>query len=149
MPGEGGAQPLHHRIGVVPFDGGHLPPFARHRERNTGPHRRSVDQHRAGAADAMFATEVGAGQARLIPQEIPQMHARGRLVRHALAVYFQCHLNHGFSCQPTACTRQRGTAVPCSLRWCSSLSCMTPASSLASSVSSMPASPCCAMRAAN
>ena len=77
------------------------------------------------------------------------MHARGRLVRYALAVHFQCHLNHGYSRQPNACARQRVTAVPCSLRWCSSLPGMTPASSSASRTGSRPASPCRAMLAAS
>ena len=45
-----------------------------------------VDQHRAGAADAVLATEMGSGQLELLAQEIGQMLPRLDAAPQRLAV---------------------------------------------------------------
>ena len=50
------------------------------------PHRRAVDQHGAGAADAVLAADVGAGEPDVVPDRVGQQPA-GRhrhRVRHAV-----------------------------------------------------------------
>ena len=46
------------------------------RQRQAAARRAAVDQHRAGAANAVLAAEMRAGQLQLLPQEIRQMLAR-------------------------------------------------------------------------
>ena len=43
-----------------------------------GAHRLAVEQDRAGAADAVLATDVGAGQAQIVAQPVDQRQARVR-----------------------------------------------------------------------
>ena len=47
-----------------------------HRQHQAGAHRRAVDDHRAGAADAMLAADVRAGQSERVAQKIAEMRAR-------------------------------------------------------------------------
>ena len=46
-----------------PFDGADRLALRLHREHQAGAHRLAVDDHRAGAADAVLAADVRAGQA--------------------------------------------------------------------------------------
>ena len=47
-----------------------------HREHQAGAHRLAVEEDRAGAADAVLAADVRAGQAELVAQEVAQQQAR-------------------------------------------------------------------------
>ena len=59
---------------------------AGHRIGDAGANRHAVDQHRAGAADAVLAAEMGAGQVAALAQKIRQMGARLDAARNRLAV---------------------------------------------------------------
>ena len=52
------------RRGRQPLDGGDGVAVGLHREHQAGAHRLAVDQHRAGAADAVLAAGMGAGEQR-------------------------------------------------------------------------------------
>ena len=54
----------------------HRAAFAAHRELDAGARRHAVDLDGAGAANAMLAAQVGAGEALVFAQEIRQMGAR-------------------------------------------------------------------------
>ena len=62
-----------------PLDGGDLASVGRDREHQAGAHRPAVDQHRAGAAHAVLAADVGAGEAEVVAQRVgeqpPGRHA--------------------------------------------------------------------------
>ena len=47
-----------------------------HREQAAGAHRDAVEPHGAGAADAVLAADVGAGEAEAVPEEVGQEQAR-------------------------------------------------------------------------
>ncbi len=47
-------------------------------EEETRPYRLAVEQHGAGAADAMFATHVGSGETELMTEKVAQEKARLR-----------------------------------------------------------------------
>ena len=61
---------------VEPFDRGDLVPDRGDREHQAGAHRAAVDQDRAGAADAVLAADVGAGQPEVVAQRVGQQPAR-------------------------------------------------------------------------
>src|SRR5436190_8186090 len=50
--------------------GEHLLALGLHRQHQARPHVDAVDHDGASAADAVLATEMGAGEAELVPQEI-------------------------------------------------------------------------------
>ena len=52
-----------------------------HREQQARAHRVAIEQHRAGAADALLAAHVGAGQAEVLADEVGQQLARLGLAR--------------------------------------------------------------------
>src|SRR5437868_9247447 len=54
------------------FDRRHVVALALHREHQTRPHRRSVQQHGAAAAYAVLATDMGSGQAQVVAEMIGQ-----------------------------------------------------------------------------
>ena len=58
------------------LDGGDLVPVVHHREGQAGVDAPAVDQHRAGAALAVVAALLGAGQAEVLAQRVEQRHAR-------------------------------------------------------------------------
>ena len=60
-----------------PFDGRHRPLADVGGERQAGAGELAVQQHRAGAADAMIAAALGAGQAELGAQHLEQRRRRG------------------------------------------------------------------------
>ena len=61
-------------LGLV--DGLHLGVVGLHGEHQTAAYGFTVEQHRAGAAGTVLATQVGAGQATLLTHEIRQGHPR-------------------------------------------------------------------------
>src|SRR5262249_15714434 len=68
------------------FDRGDLDTVGLHREQQAGAHRRAVEQHGAGAAGAVLAADVGAGQPEIGAQEIGEMPARLDLAGEAAAI---------------------------------------------------------------
>ena len=72
----------------------------------------AVDLHRAGAADAVLAADVGAGEQQLLAQEVGQVRAGSHLGGDRLAVDGEGDAGHASS----ACWMARRTAVACSLR---------------------------------
>ena len=58
------------------LDGGDLVAVGLHREHQAGPHRLAVDQHGAGAADAVLAAGMGAVEQKILAQRIEQRLAR-------------------------------------------------------------------------
>ena len=60
--------------------------FGLHREHQAGAHRLAVDQHGAGAADAVLAADMGAGEPQLVAQAIGQRQARLDVDADLLAV---------------------------------------------------------------
>ena len=58
------------RAGRDALDGGDLMAVGLHREHQAGARRASVEEDRAGAADAVFAAEMRAGEAELMAEEI-------------------------------------------------------------------------------
>ena len=73
-------------VSVKPFDGDDLGAVGLHRQHQAAAHDRAIDAHRAGAADAMLAAEMRAGEAQLGAQEIDQVLAHRHRARDALAV---------------------------------------------------------------
>ncbi len=65
--------------GAKPLDRGDGVGLGRHGEHQAGPHGRAVDEHRAGPAHPVLATDVGAGQLQVVAQEVGQQPARRRL----------------------------------------------------------------------
>ena len=63
---------------VEAFDRGDLCPFAGNGIGDARARRHAVEQHRAGAADAVFAAEMRAGQIELVADEIGEIGARLR-----------------------------------------------------------------------
>ena len=62
--------------GRQPLDGGDRVAVGLHREHQARAHRHAVDQHRAGAADAVLAAGMRAGERELVAQAVEQGHAR-------------------------------------------------------------------------
>ena len=65
-------------VGVrAALDGGDLLAVDADGEEETGPHRLAVDEHRAGAADAVLAADVGAGQPQVVAQRVGEQPSGG------------------------------------------------------------------------
>ena len=62
---------------------------ALHRKHEAAAHHGAVEQHRAGAAHALLAADMAAGQAEVIAQEIDQRLARLDALTHVLAIHAQ------------------------------------------------------------
>jgi len=67
----------------------YLPALGLRREHQAGPDRVAVDQHRAGAAHAVLAAQVGAGEPELVPQKICERGAHVGQTAAALAERLQ------------------------------------------------------------
>src|SRR2546430_528217 len=65
---------------------GFAPLEAGRRERDAGPRRRAVDPHRAGAADAVLAANVGRSQRLMLAQEVDEVQPRLDLGLNAASV---------------------------------------------------------------
>ena len=68
----------HQRIVVEALDGAHVGAVAGHRVGDAGAGDLAVDLDRAGAADAVLAADVGAGEQQLLAQEVGEVRARRR-----------------------------------------------------------------------
>ena len=86
LGGEGAAQARHDRVVVEALDGAHLGAVAGKRVGDAGARDLAVDLHRAGAADAVLAAQVRAGQQQMLAQEVGQVGARLDRGGHGLAV---------------------------------------------------------------
>ena len=73
---EGFAQPRHQRIVVEALDGAHVLPVAGDRKGDAGARRLAVDQDGAGAAHAVLAAEMRAGEPAMLAQEVAEVRAR-------------------------------------------------------------------------
>ena len=77
MGAERGLQRVERAVGRGErFHGFHLAAFGLHRERQAGARGDAVDQHGAGAADAVLAADMGAGGAEPLAKEIGEQRAR-------------------------------------------------------------------------
>src|SRR4051812_16669347 len=92
---------------VQSLDGDDFGAVAGDRIGDAGAHRYAVDQDRAGAADAVLAAEMGAGQVAAFAQEIGQMRARPDRSGNRLAVDGERNLVHA----PAACRTARASAT--------------------------------------
>ena len=61
------------------LDRDHLGAVGLHRQHQAAAHDRAVDPHRAGAADAVLAPDMRAGEAELGAQEIDQVLSDGNV----------------------------------------------------------------------
>ena len=59
-----------------PFDGADLSAFGLYGEHQAGPHRLAIDDHGAGAANAVLATDMRAGLAAILADRIGQSAPR-------------------------------------------------------------------------
>src|SRR5262245_58526965 len=80
--GEGFTQSSHRGIVLQPLDGDDLGPLAGQRVGDARTRRRAFDQHRTGAADAVLATDMGAGQELVLAQEVGEVEPRLDLRPH-------------------------------------------------------------------
>src|SRR5204863_9758251 len=110
--GEGLAQAGHGGVVVEALDGADMRAVAGHRIGDAGAGDLAVDLHRAGAADAVLAAEVRAGEQELLAQEIGQVRARGHVDLDDLAVDGEGDARHAASTWAMA----RRTATARSLR---------------------------------
>ena len=63
------------------LDGRHFVAFGLNREHQARPHRRSVEQHSAAAADPMLAANVRAGQTEVVSKMVREQATRIALGR--------------------------------------------------------------------
>ena len=68
------------------FDGLDLGAVALHRQHQAAAHDLAVDAHGAGAADAVFAADMAAGEAEIVAHEVDQRLARLDTLSDALAI---------------------------------------------------------------
>src|SRR5207237_6015601 len=71
------------------LDGAHLGALGLHREHQAGAHRLAVDQHGAGAAHAVLAAQVRAGEPAVLAQRVGEVAPRLGLDREGFAVDLQ------------------------------------------------------------
>ncbi len=89
LAGEGRAKLDHHLVLVETLDRGDLGAFAGDGIGDAGAGRRTIEQHGAGAADAVLATEMRARQIELLAHEIRKAGARLGKSLHCAAVHVQ------------------------------------------------------------
>src|SRR5258708_1722664 len=70
-----------------PLDSAHPRALGLHRKHQAGPYRLVVDQHGAGAADAVLAAEMRAGEAAILAQRVGQAAPRLDADRALIAVH--------------------------------------------------------------
>jgi hypothetical protein len=78
-----------------PFDGQHGGTMRLNREHETGTHGGAVHNHRARAADAVLAANMGAGEPQNVAKAVGQCGARSHVNLDALAVNLE---NRGQDC---------------------------------------------------
>ena len=79
-------QPVHRSDAPEAFNGFDAAAVGLHREHQAGAHAVAVEKHGAGAADAVFAADMGAGEAKRMAQEIGEQQPRLHRGRESLAV---------------------------------------------------------------
>ena len=79
------------------FDGFDRGAVALHGEHQTAAHDVAVDQHRAGAAHALLAADMAAGEAEIVAQEIDQRFAGFDALGDDLAVDAQADVDVALS----------------------------------------------------
>ena len=82
------------------FDGFDFGAVALHGKDEAAAHHLAVDQHRAGAADAVLAADMAAGQSQILAQEIDQRLARLDALAHVLAVDAQADVEMALAHDP-------------------------------------------------
>src|SRR5262249_55664323 len=102
------------------FDGAHLALVAGDREGEAGAPRLAVDQHGAGAAHAVLAAEMGAGEVAPLAQKVGERQPRRHVVGHRLAVHAQADATHASTCDDKTCFAARTAIAVCRLNWNSS-----------------------------
>ena len=93
-----------------------------HREHQAGAHGSAVEHHGAGAAHAVLAADMGAGQQQLVAQKIAQQHARFDRAAIARAVdrHGDARGSASVSCsspRPLVRRRHSARAVSTPARW--------------------------------
>ena len=91
------------------LDGLHRRAVDLDREQAAAAHRDAVEAHRAGAADAVLAADVGAGEPEAVPEEVGQEQPRLDVLADDLAVDGQRDLGHAARSQAA---QRRSTSVP-------------------------------------
>ena len=86
MAVEGLLQHVEHAVRGEAFDGAYFCAVAFHGKLHAAAHRAAIDDHRACAANAVLATDVGAVQIELVAQEIGEQRARLGAAGQRLAV---------------------------------------------------------------
>src|SRR5262249_50089357 len=82
-------QRMHPGFGCQPLDGLDRGAISLHGEHQAGPDSHTVENNRAGAADAMLAAKMRARKTKVLAEEVAQMHARLSLARIALLIHGQ------------------------------------------------------------
>ena len=107
---EGRAQGLHDRVVVEAFDGPDACAVAGDGQRDARARRCTVDLQCAGAAHAVFAAEMRAGQAQFLAQQVGQMGAGVYGGRHLLAVHVHRDGLHATASEIACLARRSMTA---------------------------------------
>src|SRR5262249_21326175 len=92
---EGLAQSTHQRILIEALNGADSGAVTRDRVGDAGARDLPVDLHGAGAADAVLAADVGAGEQQLLAQKVGELGARRHLGLHRPAVDHEDDARHG------------------------------------------------------
>src|SRR5205814_2407409 len=89
--------------------------IALHCQREAAAHDRVVHPHRAGAAYAMLAADMAAGEAERLAQEVDQRHARLDAFGNRLAVHRHAHIGHAHArgSMSWPATRRSSTPARC------------------------------------
>jgi hypothetical protein len=86
---------------------------AGHGEGDAASRRRTVDHHRAGAADALLAADMRTGQQQFLAQEIGEVGARRDLSRDRLAIDRQGDRFHAVRTPEIIAARFAATKCTC------------------------------------
>ncbi len=91
------------------FDGADFAAFGLHREHQARAHRLAVEQHRAGAADAVLAADMGSGLAAFVADRVHQRAAR--IDAHAVAAAVDVEGDLALLAHAAACSSARRVTV--------------------------------------
>ena len=88
-----------------------------HGQHQAAAHNGAIDAHGAGAADAVFAADMAAGEAQILTHEIDQRLARLDAFADGLAVdgegNVECEIGHHTASINCAATRRNSTPARC------------------------------------
>ena len=76
-----------------PLDGRHRLPVGLDRQHQAAAHGNAADLQRAGAADTVFAADMGTGKPQIVAQEIDEIGSHGHAAADALAIDRQVDLS--------------------------------------------------------